>query len=246
MSELPQGWTFAPLGTVCGPSQYGWTTKAAQREDGLKFLRTTDITRGPIDWNTVPYCDEDPKDPERYRLSSGDIVISRAGSVGMSAYLNHVEPAVFASYLIRFRPVEEMFGPYLGWFLKSPQYWRQVEAASSGITLSNLNAKKLSAIQVPIAPKEEQRRIVAAVEEQFSRLDGAAASVGRVLVLLRRMRAAVLQAAVTGGLVPQDPSDGSASDEVAGLGIAPRFTKGMNAANFGPHDSALELDHCTC
>jgi len=198
VSELPEGWAETSLGGVCQPSQYGWTTSATRENIGLKFLRTTDITKGAVNWDTVPYCVEEPPDVDRYQLTAGDIVISRAGSVGFSAYLDRVEPAVFASYLIRFRPHESLNGRYLGWFLKSPMYWKQIGEATSGITLANVNAKKLSAVRLPVAPVPEQDRIVAAIEEQFSRLDAGVAALERVRQNLKRMRAAVLQAAVTG------------------------------------------------
>jgi len=190
MNDLPGGWAGARFGDLCQPSQYGWTTSATtERTNGLRFLRTTDITKGSVNWETVPYCVDEPHDPDRYRLAPGDILISRAGSVGFSAYLEQVEPSIFASYLIRFRPLESMNGRYLAWFLKSPSYWTQIEKASSGITLANVNAKKLSAIDVPIAPAAEQERIVAAVEEQFSRLDAGVAALERAGQNLKRMRA---------------------------------------------------------
>ena len=51
---------------------------------------------------------------------------------------------------------------------------------------------------IPLAPLAEQRRIVAAIEEQFTRLDAAVASLKRAQANLRRYRAAVLKAACEG------------------------------------------------
>jgi type I restriction enzyme, S subunit len=222
MNDLPQGWMLSTLGQLCAPSQYGWTTSAApDRNSGLRFLRTTDITKGVIDWNKVPYCAEEPPEPERYRLSPGDIVVSRAGSVGFSAYLDRVEPSVFASYLIRFRPSSKMNGQYLGWFLKSPSYWSQIEAAASGITLANVNAKKLSAVAVPLAPRREQERIVAAIEEHLSRLDAGVRALERAKRSLTKMRASVLDGAVSGKLT-SDTSDSWNRPPLSSLGTLDR------------------------
>lgn len=172
MRELPRGWTTSTIGAICEKPQYGWTTKADHDADGLKLLRTTDITPGAIDWGQVPSCTVPPPDPEKYQLVSGDIVVSRAGSVGISIRVHNPPPAVFASYLIRLRPI--VVDPaYLSWFLESPAYWRQIEMAAAGIALQNVNAKKLAAIELPVPPLAEQRRIVAAIEEQLSRLDSA-------------------------------------------------------------------------
>jgi len=181
MSELPPGWATATISDLCGKPQYGWTTKAA-KTGVLQLLRTTDITRGPIDWNSVPWSAKEPPNRQQFLLRSGDIVVSRAGSVGVSAMVHDPRPAVFASYLMRLRPAEEVSGRFIAWFLQAPNFWRQVERASAGIALQNINATKLAAFQMPLPPLAEQRRIVAAIEEQFSRLENGT----RTLVLARR------------------------------------------------------------
>jgi type I restriction enzyme S subunit len=194
MTELPPGWAVTTLGSLCNPPQYGWTTSARKnRSTGLKFLRTTDISHGTLDWGSVPVCSVEPPNPEHYELAPGDIVISRAGSVGLSYRLTDVVPAVFASYLIRFRPSKEIDGRYLAYYLQSRAYWSQIAAVTSGITLANVNAKKLSAIEVPLAPGPEQERIVAAIEEQFSRLDASLAALDSALRKLDSFRLSVLR-----------------------------------------------------
>jgi type I restriction enzyme, S subunit len=193
VSDFPQGWAESTLGFLAGPSQYGWTTSARQDGNGLKLLRTTDISRGTLDWDSVPFCAEEPADSGPYKLASGDVVISRAGSVGLSYRLTEIVPAVFASYLIRFRPSSEIDGRYLGYFLRSRAYWAQIAAATAGITLANVNAKKLSAVKIPVAPRREQGRIVAAIEEQFSRLDAGASACERARQNLRHLQTAVLR-----------------------------------------------------
>ena len=81
--QLPKGWKIERLGDVCSPPQYGFTTKAVENGT-IRLLRTTDITNGKINWTDVPFCYENPDNIEKYLLQDGDIVISRAGSVGVS------------------------------------------------------------------------------------------------------------------------------------------------------------------
>jgi type I restriction enzyme, S subunit len=76
-NELPKGWAQTTLGEICSKPQYGWTTKANHREGLIKLLRTTDISGGFIDWDMVPYCTEIPENLDAYKLTKGDIVISR-------------------------------------------------------------------------------------------------------------------------------------------------------------------------
>jgi type I restriction enzyme, S subunit len=73
--------------------------------------------------------------------------------------------------------------------------------------MRNISQASLRSLTVPLAPLREQERIVAAIEEQLSRLDAGVAALMRVQQNLKRMRAAVLQAAVTGQLVPHSDED---------------------------------------
>jgi type I restriction enzyme S subunit len=171
---------------------------------GLKLLRTTDITSGQIDWSTVPFCTEPPPDVRKYLVHEGDILISRAGSVGVSHLVRFAEPAVFASYLIRFRPGPDVLPKYLAYFLQSPSYWKQIADNTVGIAVPNVNASKLQELELPLAPPDEQERIVAEIEKQFSRLDEAEKSLKRVQVNLNGYEGAVLRAAVEGRLVPTE------------------------------------------
>jgi type I restriction enzyme S subunit len=201
-SSLP-AWRRVKLGEICSKPQYGWTTKAKQSGTGLKLLRTTDITSGQIDWSTVPFCAESPPDVEKYLVQEGDILISRAGSVGVSHLVTSTESAVFASYLIRFKPGPSVLPKYLAHFLHSPSYWKQIADNTAGIAVPNVNASKLQELELPLAPIDEQRRIVAEVEKQFSRLDEAVANLKRVKDRLVDYKGSIISEAV-GGRVTVD------------------------------------------
>ena len=204
--KLPAGWELETLGSLCEKSQYGWTTKADKLGGDIKFLRTTDITPGVVDWQSVPYCMEAPADLEKYLIKDGDILISRTGSIGVNYLVVKPEPAVFASYLIRFRPKKTISTKYLKYYLQSPAYWRAINAGKKGIAVQNVNATMLSRIPVPVAPLAVQQEIVAEIEKQFSRLDEAVANLQRVKANLKRYKASVLKAAVEGRLVETEAS----------------------------------------
>ena len=158
LSELPKGWVWTTLQEVCLAPQYGWTTKASPHGT-LHLLRTTDITTGSLNWDTVPFCSEEPPDKEKYLLKTGDIVISRAGSVGYSCLVKNPPHAVFASYLIRFRPLPMIDAHYLSFFLKSSFYWNAISAEKTGSTLPGVNATKLKRLPILLPPLPEQRAI---------------------------------------------------------------------------------------
>ena len=57
---LPLEWATTALGDICDKPEYGWTTKAVNDGSGPKLLRTTDISKGTLNWSTVPFCDQKP------------------------------------------------------------------------------------------------------------------------------------------------------------------------------------------
>ena len=200
LPELSKGWVWTRLGEACLDPQYGWTTSAVT-EGILHLLRTTDITSGSIDWNTVPFCKEEPSEKEKYLLKDGDIVISRAGSVGYSHLIKNPKEAIFASYLIRFRPLIDE--KYLAFFLKSPLYWNSISEKSLGIAIPNVNASKLKQIPHPLPPLPEQHRIVAKIEEVFTKLDAGDEALKKIKTQLKRYRQSVLKFAMEGKLTEE-------------------------------------------
>ena len=144
-------------------------------------------------------------DIPKYRLSSGDLVFARTGATtGKSFLIGECPEAVFASYLIRVRVSADVDSRYLSAFFQSPDYWRQIEGGKRGIGQPNVNGTVLGEVQFPVAPLPEQRRIVAEIEKQFTRLEAGVAALRRVQANLKRYRAAVLKAACEGKLVPTE------------------------------------------
>ncbi|EAB8939809.1 restriction endonuclease subunit S [Salmonella enterica subsp. enterica serovar Bonariensis] len=196
--KLPEGWVTTHLSEICSKPQYGYTTKSSFMGD-VKFLRTTDITKGAVDWSSVPYCMDAPEDVSKYQLQDRDIVISRAGSVGFSFLVqNPPSQVVFASYLIRFKPVNYFSEYYLKRFLESSDYWNQLSLMSAGNAVQNVNAQKLSTLTVPIPPIAEQKIIAEKLDTLLAQVDSTKARLEQIPQILKRFRQAVLTAAVNG------------------------------------------------
>ncbi|MBU4346446.1 MAG: restriction endonuclease subunit S [Candidatus Omnitrophica bacterium] len=166
--NLKTNWEWKKLSDVCDKPEYGYTTSASIKGNGPKLLRTTDITREKLDWETVPYCAVNPENEDRYRLRDGDLLVSRAGSVGASIVIENSPRAVFASYLIRFRPKAELNPEFAGYFLKSNSFFVQLGERTSGTTLSGVNATNLANVKIPIPPIPVQRKIASILKKSES------------------------------------------------------------------------------
>ena len=112
------------MGDLTARPQYGYTQSAKDEPIGPKFLRITDINKKSwIEWETVPHCEITEPDFEKYRLHKGDILIARMADPGHGCMIEEDVHAVFASYLIRFRPLRDSYARFLQYWLRSDAYW---------------------------------------------------------------------------------------------------------------------------
>jgi type I restriction enzyme S subunit len=178
------------------------------RSGDVACLRTTNVQR-VVEWDDLWFVpSEHVKRTEQF-VQPGDILISTANSyelVGKVALVSAVpRQATLGAFisLIRARPgVDPRFLYHqLAWGRTQS---RIRETASTTTNISNVSTKKLAALQLDVPPLYDQRRIVAELEKQFSRIDEAVVNLKRVKANLKRYKAAVLKAAVEGRLVPTE------------------------------------------
>lgn len=147
--RVPDGWFVKTVGEISSPPQYGYTQSARKEPVGPQFLRITDIQDGTVDWSSVPYCECNDTAHARYQLADGDIVFARSGATTGKTFLVKNPPdAVFASYLIRLRVVNDATPDFVWCFFQSPYYWKQI--ILRGGAQPNMNAQILKSIRVPI------------------------------------------------------------------------------------------------
>jgi len=153
LGEIPEGWIVKTLGDLCHKPQYGYTASARNEPVGPRFLRITDINKESwVSWSRVPYCEATDDESSKYRLTKGDVLIARMADPGHGVLVEEDVEAVFASYLIRFRPVEDRDARLLQYWLKSDAYWALVRGQATGTTRVSLNARVLSLFPLVAPP----------------------------------------------------------------------------------------------
>jgi type I restriction enzyme S subunit len=144
---------------------------------------------------------------ERYRLRAGDILFSRMATVGRAGLVRATqEAALFNYHLMRLRLRDDAIDPlFFIYYVRSSEVVRAyVRSVNHGMTRDGINTEQLVSMPLPVAPRNEQRRIVEAIEDILSRLDAAVANLEAVQRKLKAYRASVLNAAVQGRLVPTE------------------------------------------
>ena len=214
--DIPGSWEWVRLGQLASSVRYGFTD-SAKGSGNARFIRITDIQHGSVNWNNVPFCNVPSEKLDDLRLLNNDILIARTGgTVGKSFIVHDVEQtSVFASYLIRIRMVNIQLTNFIAYFLQSPLYWKAISEKQSGTGQPNVNASKLSEIIIPLPSLEEQKRIVAKIEKLMPLVDEYAEAYDKLKKLddgfNDKLKQSLLQYAMEGKLVKQDPNDEPAS-----------------------------------
>ena len=210
--EIPESWEWVRWGTLSESIQYGYNAPA-QENGRIKMVRISDIQDNSVMWETVPYCDIKEGEIDAYLLKPNDILFARTGgTVGKSYLVQEVpEEAIYAGYLIRTRYSNQLCPQYLKYFMESELYWSQLREGTIATAQPNCNGKTLGNMLVPIPPSHEQIRIVEKLNAvmahviEYGTIDSRSKHLYNIFP--ERLKKSILQEAIQGKLVPQDPND---------------------------------------
>ncbi|MDV4972237.1 restriction endonuclease subunit S [Enterococcus faecium] len=210
--DIPESWEWIRWGTLSESIQYGYNAPA-QENGRIKMVRISDIQDNSVMWETVPYCDIKEGEIDAYLLKPNDILFARTGgTVGKSYLVQEVpEEAIYAGYLIRTRYSNQLCPQYLKYFMESELYWSQLREGTIATAQPNCNGKTLGNMLVPIPPSHEQIRIVEKLNAvmahviEYGTIDSRSKHLNNIFP--ERLKKSILQEAVQGKLVSQDPND---------------------------------------
>lgn len=207
--NLPPGWSICQLSDLVGRngifSDGDWIeTKDQDPSGAVRLVQLADIGQMHfLDKSRRFLTLEKSKTLNCTYLRHGDVLISRLGDpLGKACVYPGIDPhAVTAVDVCIFRPGESPINPTLiAHFLNSMGARAEIDTHASGTTRKRITGKKLKSVQIPLAPLNEQSRIVDKIEALFSQLDKGEEAIRTVKALLKRYRQSVLKAAVTGEL----------------------------------------------
>ncbi|WP_329534437.1 restriction endonuclease subunit S [Streptomyces sp. NBC_01450] len=179
------------------------------------YLRVANVFEDRIDISDVKAMDfSDTGD--RYTLKDGDVLLNEGQSphlLGRPAiYRGIPEGAAFQNTLLRFRPNSWVTSEWaLLVFRRHMHTGRFTKESRITTNIAHLSAARLKTVEFPYPPVDKQEMIVKQVRRQLEDADRMDAELRIVTTGSGELRAALLHAAFTGALVPQDPADEPAS-----------------------------------
>jgi type I restriction enzyme, S subunit len=209
-SRLPKGWRWVTLGDVAESMKNGiYKPASSYTDDGLACLRMYNIGEGKIVWRDIKRMRLSEAEIRDYELLPGDLLVNRVNSrelVGKSVAIpTGLERCVFESKNIRVRIRCDLASPeFVSYRLLSAGSRYFSQNAQQVVGMASISQPQVARFPLPLPPLPEQRRIVAEIEKQFTRLEAGVAALRRVQANLKRYRATVLKAASEGRLVPTE------------------------------------------
>ena len=213
--EIPESWEWCRIGDIFIHAS-GKQQSSNNKNVGTlqKYITTSNLYWGKFVFDTLKemyFTDEELK---TCSAQKGDLLVCEGGAgYGRSAIWPYEYGICLQNHVHRLRPVIDgvcEYVYYLIYLLKESN-----RLASVGTAMPGLSANRLKELFVPLPPLAEQQRIVVKIEELLPKIEeyGQAQDALNKLneELPERLKKSILQEAIEGRLVPQDPNDEPAS-----------------------------------
>ena len=221
--EIPESWEWVRISGIFsiinGDRGKNYPAKSTLSNTGIPFISAVNLNEETVieDDNLLCLSDEQFNKLGSGKLEKDDVVVCIRGSLGKHGRYPFEKGAI-ASSLVILRPHLNipLLSDFIMIYLDSPLFFSEIKRYDNGTAQPNLSAKSLEMFFVPLPPLSEQKRIVDKLNEVSSYTDSYSKTYVRATELNQKfpglLKKSILQEAVQGKLVPQDPADEPASD----------------------------------
>ena len=212
--ELPEGWAWERLGNVStiarGGSPRPIEDFLTDDKNGINWIKIGDTEKdGKYILHTKERIKAAGLSKTRY-VRSGDFLLSNSMSFGRP-YILKTDGCIHDGWLV-IGNIKTVFSQdYLYYALSSGFMYTTLSLLAAGSTVKNLKSDTVRSVLFPIPPLDEQERLARRLEELISFVDSINADEGKLVRIIEQTKSKILDLAIRGQLVPQDPNDEPAS-----------------------------------
>lgn len=205
-NDLPEGWASTTLEEICEKITDGTHKTPKYVDRGIPFVSTANIIpfRSGFDFGSYQRfitIDEHQELTKRCHPEKGDILVSKCGTIGRAKEVDVDYPFSIFVGLALLKPYNGVFArKFAEYLFNYEQITKEFERLSPGSTRKTLTLAAIKTLKLPMAPLDEQKRIVKKVEQLLARVNAARERLAKVPEILKRFRQSVLAAACSGRL----------------------------------------------
>lgn len=203
IGEIPEHWEVKRLKHVSGDFMYGTSVDCNESDLGTPVLRIPNIGELFINFHGLKYVTLPEAETKKYSLKKNDILIVRTNGnpalVGKSALFDGIGEFMFASYLIKVKPKDNIEPDFLIQTMNSFSIRRSLTNSSrTTVGNYNLNTQSLGDCYLAYPPQNEQKNIVKYIENKSSKIAAAITLKEKEIEKLKEYKAVLINSAVTG------------------------------------------------
>lgn len=179
--KIPNNWQWVFLSDISIIQEGPGIRKHQYQDDGIQFLTVTNILEGSVDlFKSQKYIsvDEYEEKYKHYTINKGDIVTACSGATwGKSAIYENEDVLMLNTSTLRLRFFNDLGNNKYLYYLTKSKYFKSNLASHSTGQQPNYGYSHYSKIPIPLAPIEEQDRIVVLLDEALDKIDQAQANI---------------------------------------------------------------------
>ena len=210
--EIPASWTWVKLDDFVLTVTDGDHQPPPQSQQGVPFLVISDVNTGVINFENARYVSQSYYDslPFIRKATCGDILFTVTGSYGIVIKVDTPRDFCFQRHIGLIKTI--LCTDWLYYALQSQYVKCYCDDVATGTAQKTVSLGNLRTLVIPIPPLKEQVRIVAELERLFAIIDSIENSKCNLQESIRVAKSKILDLAIHGKLVLQDPNDEPASE----------------------------------
>ena len=210
--ELPEGWEWCKLEDYVSSVTDGDHQAPPKVSNGVPFLVISNVASEFIDFANTRYVPQDYYDAIQFdrKPERGDILFTVTGSYGIVVKVNTDKQFCFQRHIGLIKPIID--NDYLVYALRSQYVKKLCDDLSTGTAQKTVGLDTLRSFLIPIPPLQEQKRIVESIEHCLLFVDCIEENKGNLQDTIKQTKSKILDLAIHGKLVPQDPKNEPATE----------------------------------